>query len=136
MRAAAVAAAAVAGLTVLALSRPAAAQPNCPQPDNQLQLNECYDKYYRALDAELNDVYRKLAARLAHDAETGALLKKAELAWIAYRDDECKFEINQSKGGSIYPMEWSNCLADKTAVHIKVLKRQLDCPEGDPTCVQ
>lgn len=117
-------------------ARAATPHAHCSRDDTQLQLDERYDKFYRSVDAELNDTYRKLAAKLAKDADTMSLLKKAERAWIAYRDAECKFEINQTKGGSIYPLEWSNCLADKTIAHIKVLARQLHCPEGDPTCVQ
>lgn len=49
---------------------------------------ECTDKAYNEWDNELNSVYKKLRAKLSGTEKS--VLKKAQVAWIAFRDLEFK----------------------------------------------
>lgn len=95
---------------------------DCSKAQAQADLNDCANRDFEAEDKKLNAVYRKLMAGL--DAETQALLKTAEKNWLAFRDSECEFETAGSEGGSIRPMEESNCLTEKTKARIKELQSQ------------
>ncbi|MBV9153990.1 MAG: DUF1311 domain-containing protein [Alphaproteobacteria bacterium] len=107
---------------------------NLPGTSTTHDLDLCYDRVYQRADAELNTVYRQLTDRLADPSER-ELLQQAEEAWVQYRDKECAFETAGTREGTIHPIEVSICLTAKTQAHIEELKQQLDCPEGDPTCM-
>ena len=95
----------------------------CPNAQTQLEMNQCAGKAYKAADAELNQVYRKLVAML--DDEEKAQLKVAQTAWLKYRDANCEFVADQYKGGSIRPMIHAFCLADVTTNRTTELKGQI-----------
>lgn len=106
---------------------------DCSQLQVQMELNQCAGANADAADAALNATYKKLLKRA--DAKSAAALKETERAWIQYRDRECAREVgSQADGGSIWPMEMSNCLEDKTAARLKELKHSLDCPDGPSAC--
>ena len=107
---------------------------NLPGTSTTHDIDLCYDRVYRRADAELNTVYRQLRDRLADPSER-ELLQQAEQAWVQYRDKECAFETAGTREGTIHPIEVSVCLTAKTQAHTEELKQQLDCPEGDPTCM-
>jgi uncharacterized protein YecT (DUF1311 family) len=79
-------------LLVLALQAGATAQ-------TQLELNEDAAHKAKAADAQLNKAYQQVIKGL--DARTKALLVKAELKWIAFRDAACASEEDQYRGGSM-----------------------------------
>ncbi len=89
----------------------------------QMDLNACAYQSYQAADKDLNLVYGKLAAQ--NDAAGKALLKKAENAWIAYRDSECAFEADAFRGGSMAPMIEGGCLAVVTKARTATLSQSL-----------
>ncbi|HEX3808136.1 MAG TPA: lysozyme inhibitor LprI family protein [Rhizomicrobium sp.] len=106
---------------------------NCKSEElNQGQLDYCAGKTYEAADAKLNALYRELTAK--YDAPNAAMLKKAEVAWIAFRDAECNYETNGTAGGTINPMEQTICGTNKTNARIAELTAQLKCEEGDMLC--
>ena len=108
-------------MPLVLLAVPAAAGGvNCSKAVTQMDMNFCADKDYQAADKKLNEAYRKAAAQ--EDAHGRDLLKQSERAWIAYRDAECAYQANASQGGSIQPMEYSNCLTEKTKARIKELQ--------------
>ena len=118
-----------------AVNWPAAAQTaNCAAAQTQAELNACAAQDYQKSDAALSQVYVQLKAKLA-DPKQQELLVAAERAWVAYRDAECGFETSGSTGGSIHPMVQAMCLNEKTLVHSAELSRQLNCKEGDTSCV-
>jgi len=116
---------------VLALSSPSAAQESaaaaaCDQLATIAQSG-CLEKLANAADAKLNDVYRRAVRTIEssdpeHAAEWKAELKKAEQAWIAFRDTEC---------GALTAYEWGHgtgmgaatehCILDKTEVRAREL---------------
>jgi uncharacterized protein YecT (DUF1311 family) len=93
---------------------------DCNNAQAQVELNYCANRDFEAEDKKLNAVYRKLMAGL--DPQSQALLKAAEKNWLVFRDSECEFETAGSEGGSIRPMEESNCLTEKTKARIKELQ--------------
>ena len=50
------------------------------------------------------------------------MLKKAQRAWIGYRDGQCQLSGYSARGGSMEPMLVSQCLADLTKKRTQELK--------------
>ncbi len=95
---------------------------DCSRFTVQADLSKCATANLAAADAALNAVYRRLMAQQDNKASKDRLTD-VERAWLAYRDRECAFEVGpQHDGGSIWPMEMSNCLEQKTADRIRELK--------------
>lgn len=94
---------------------------DCRKAKVQVELNYCADRGFQAADKKLNALYRKLLD--AADAKDKELLKTAERNWIAWRDSECAYETAGSEGGSIQPMEYSECLTQKTEARTKELQQ-------------
>lgn len=107
----------------------------------QMDLNICADQDYRAADAELNKTYRlAVAAMQATDKELGDIdaayagaleaLKKAQRAWIGYRDGQCELAGFEAGGGSMEPMLVSGCLAELTRKRTAELKELMESAEN------
>jgi len=84
-------------------------------------------------DAALNANYKALSSQL--DGANQQRLRDAQRAWIAFRDKECSFRAQGSDGGTASALASSGCIAELSRQRADALKRQLDCPEGDVTCV-
>jgi uncharacterized protein YecT (DUF1311 family) len=93
---------------------------DCKNAVTQMDMNICADKDFQKADAILNKDYKDATKDL--DARTLDLLRKAQRAWIAFRDTECTYETAGSEGGSIQPMEYSLCLTRLTQMRSKELK--------------
>ncbi|HEY1797798.1 MAG TPA: lysozyme inhibitor LprI family protein [Stellaceae bacterium] len=115
---------------------PAAAQTlDCSKAQTQIDLDRCADQGFRKADAALNQVYARLKAGTT-EPDSLKRLVDAEKAWLAYRDRECELETEDSIGGSIHLMEIAACYREKTVARTTELKKQIYCPEGDPTCAR
>lgn len=100
-------------------------QVDCASADlNQQQLNACAGQELAHQDALLNEAYPKVMASL--DADGKALLKKAERAWIVWRDAECDWDADQYRGGSIAPLEYFSCKATLTKARVATLLERLE----------
>jgi uncharacterized protein YecT (DUF1311 family) len=130
----------VAVALVLLAALPAALLPaqaqiqGCASAQTQADMNACAAREYQKHDAAMNQLYQQLLAKLK-DPQQRSLLQDAERAWIDYRDKQCAFQTSGTTGGSIHPMIQSDCLDEKTNIHAAELSRQLNCQEGDPSCV-
>ncbi|WGD31500.1 lysozyme inhibitor LprI family protein [Ancylobacter sp. WKF20] len=120
-------------LAVAGLWAPPALAEDCTDA-TQMGLDECAGAAYKKADAELNQIYGRIVARLAKDASTKAKLVTAQKAWITFRDTECAFRASAVEGGSMYPMAMALCLADATKQRVAELRPLLSCQEGDTTC--
>ena len=78
----------------------------------QGQMNQTASKAARTADAAMNARYKKLMAVL-HPSEKTAL-KKAQRAWLRYRDAEAEFLSLRSQGGTVYPMVYTQNVAGLT----------------------
>ncbi|MCY1237257.1 Lysozyme inhibitor LprI [compost metagenome] len=133
----------IAGILLLAAS-PALAQEddiNCADAMTQADMNICSHRDYEAADTELNTVYKQtVVAMRAKDKELGDIsadyvgaeeaLKKAQRAWIGYRDGQCELAGFEARGGSMEPMLVSGCLAQLTTTRTEELKALLE-PTGN-----
>ncbi len=132
---------AVAFTSILATAGLSAAQEDpevdCGNAMTQFEMNYCANVDYEAADKLLNTTYRSVLAHMAKVdtdlAETmpdlaGAVdaLKKAQRAWIGYRDGQCELSGFSARGGSMEPMLVSGCLADLTTKRTAELKDMLE----------
>ena len=117
-----------------AQSTPAYRVTDCSRLTTQMDLNQCAGANDKSADAALNVLYRQLMAEDA-DAAVKQRLIDAERAWIAYRDKECAYQVGpQQGGGSIWPMEMSNCLEQLTSARISELSKLRGCTAGVSAC--
>ena len=100
----------------------------CPDAMTQHAMNQCAAQEFRKADAGLNKIYRQLMND-AGPAEK-VKLRAAQLAWIKFRDAHCDYEALGNKGGSIYPMVYSFCLAEVTRERTKQFEEILKGAEG------
>ncbi|MDO8973469.1 lysozyme inhibitor LprI family protein [Reyranella sp.] len=101
---------------------------------SQMDLNQQAGTALKDADRQLNAAYTKLRTRLG--PESRARLQAAEEAWIRFRDLECAFIGAPTTGGSIHGMIVAQCQARLTLVRVKDLETQLNCQEGDLSCVR
>ncbi|MBZ9659138.1 lysozyme inhibitor LprI family protein [Mesorhizobium sp. ESP-6-4] len=117
----------------LLATAPAAFAEDCDRnDDSQSMLNICADADYQAADAKLNAAYKNIVG--SNDQASNKLLQTAQRAWIAFRDAECAYATAESEGGSIHPMEVSECLTTLTNDRIKQLTSDASCKLSDPSC--
>lgn len=96
----------------------------CPGAATQADLNDCAGRAWRTADAELNRVYGVLMDRVEGAAERR--IRKAQRAWLAFRDAHCEVEASAYAGGSIQPMIHAFCLAETTRHRTAQLRDHLD----------
>lgn len=134
----------LAGVLVLsAVSAVGQEQPtvDCKNAVTQMDMNICAGQDYDRADVDLNKIYKQaVAAMKAMDKELGEIdaayvgaeeaLKKAQRAWIGYRDGQCELAGFEARGGSMEPMLVSGCLAELTRKRTAELKQLLE-PSGN-----
>ncbi|AZO27475.1 lysozyme inhibitor LprI family protein [Mesorhizobium sp. M1B.F.Ca.ET.045.04.1.1] len=121
-----------ASLVLLATAAAAWAQECDRSDDSQSMMTICANTDYEAADAKLNAAYKNLVGD--NDEKANKLLQTAQRAWIAFRDAECAYSAADSAGGSIHPMEVSQCLTELTNERTKQLTSGPNCQDGDPSC--
>lgn len=106
---------------------------DCANAVTQADMNSCSYQDFEKADKELNAVYKQaLASQQNVDKEAadmgpdyvGAVkaLKKAQRAWIDYRDGHCDGVGYEAVGGSMQPMLVSGCMATMTQARTKELR--------------
>ena len=87
----------------------------CYQRDeSQLAMNICAGDAYERADKALNAQWQKVLDRYGDDAEAKKLLLDGQRAWLKYRDAQCELAAFDNRGGSIWPLISSGCLAQLT----------------------
>jgi uncharacterized protein YecT (DUF1311 family) len=81
---------------------------------------------------KINQTYNTVRAKLSPKQQQD--FKAVQLAWIKFKDLDCKFQASGVAGGSAYPMIVSECLTAKTIQRNKELDYLLNCQEGDLSC--
>ena len=87
---------------------------------NQAEMYKAAAKSYAGADTDLNQAYIRLSKAL--EPEPRAKLKKAELAWLKFRDAEGEFRASEFKGGAMQPMARLGYLEDLTRRRSQELK--------------
>jgi uncharacterized protein YecT (DUF1311 family) len=91
-----------------------------------LDMNECLAGEHAKVDARLNEVYKRLVGSLAQPES----LRKAQTAWLRFRDLDCAYSSSGlTDGASLKPFSDNACLSDHAEKRIRELERYLswDC---------
>ena len=110
---------------------------DCANAMSQADMNQCSYMDFEKADKALNAVYKEALASAAEAdkqaAEMGPdyvgavkALKKAQRAWIDYRDGHCDGMGYEAVGGSMQPMLISGCQARLTEHRTKELRELID----------
>jgi uncharacterized protein YecT (DUF1311 family) len=110
---------------------------DCANAMSQADMNQCSYMEFEKADKELNTVYKdalKTAAEAdvqaadMNEAYVGAVksLKKAQRAWIDYRDGHCDGMGYEAVGGSMQGMLISGCQARLTEARTKELRELIE----------
>jgi uncharacterized protein YecT (DUF1311 family) len=108
-------------MCALAATGTRAAVANCEDALTSAEMLNCAAREYEAAKAELDDVYRRLAARLP--APRRAQLEAAQKAWIAYRDTQAAFAAGVAEDGTLYPILQVSEQAALTDARIQELRK-------------
>ena len=81
---------------------------------SQMGMNMCAGEAYERADKALNAQWQKVMAHYGDDAEAKKLLLDGQRAWLTYRDSTCEIAAFDNRGGSIWPLINSMCLARLT----------------------
>ncbi len=84
----------------------------CRTQATTVEMIECADWQLRRADRQLNEAYAVATAAL--DEEGKRLLRKAQRAWIAFRDAECLRARDEARGGTMAAVLEIACLTDLT----------------------
>ena len=98
-------------MTVIALLPLAQADTNnsvCAGATTQREINECAARAFEGADKDLNQLYRETSSKLS--GKTKEKLRKAQRAWLRYRDSTCEAEVALLEGGSMAPAARGFCL--------------------------
>ncbi len=82
---------------------------------------QCLKGVDETVEKELDDTYHKALSRW-HESDITEELKKAQAAWIAYRDANCKGELATYRKGSMGPNMWAYCEIRLARQRIQELK--------------
>lgn len=106
----------------------------------QGDMNNQASREYSKADKELNKVYNRVLEKYKDDKVFIAKFKKAELAWIKFKDAELEaiypepYKDNMVNYGSVYPMCVNDIAAEMTKERIKQLKLWLTGIEEGDVC--
>ena len=93
----------------------------CENSGTTAATTNCIAHEYEKADAELNRIY-KLAFK-GLDPKEADNIKKAQRAWVIYRDAQCDAEYAKWDGGSGGPAAHLGCLARLTRLRTRELHK-------------
>ena len=93
---------------------------NCSKATNTVEMKYCSQQSYAAADKQLNQVYQQVRPTLK--GEQKQLLTSGQQAWIKFRDNNCDFEVYDSRGGTGYEIFRNGCLERLTKERTKLLQ--------------
>jgi uncharacterized protein YecT (DUF1311 family) len=115
---------------------------DCNNATTQTDMNICSHQDFETADKSLNAIYKKaLAFAASQDLDlanqpdlqgAAKALKKAQRAWVDYRDGQCESYGFGARGGSMEPMLVAGCQAELTRKRTHELKELLAYPEDVP----
>jgi uncharacterized protein YecT (DUF1311 family) len=88
----------------------------------QQQMNRCLGSEYHKVDARLNAAYKRLLALL----EDPSKLRKAQAAWLRFRDRTCEYANSGIGEGTLYPFAQAACYIDLTEKRIRDFQQYLE----------
>ena len=101
----------------------------------QREMNEASCAKFDGADRALNAVYKQLLVNGTKDQEFLANLRRAQKAWLAFRDAQIRVlygaRDNTVRYGTVWPMCACDAKTSLTADRTKQLQAMLDWVEGD-----
>ncbi len=123
-------------ITIFMYSAGASQDWNCADPGNlpQQGMNHCAFLDFEKADQRLNATWKNVFPKIrAHDRGVDkqwqgwpAATRKAQRAWITYRDAHCTSQRFKYRGGTIEPLIYQTCRTKLTNERIKQLQRLLE----------
>jgi len=111
---------------------------DCSKATNQHEMNACASKDFDTADKDLNQTYQAILAKYKDNDTFLANLRKAQKAWIAFRDAELDARFPLAAGqspnveyGSMYSMCYFGAKAELTRQRTAQLKDML---KNGPGC--
>jgi uncharacterized protein YecT (DUF1311 family) len=95
---------------------------------SQQEMNAQARKDFEKADAELNEVYRSVIAGLPDEIAVD-LLRKAQRAWVAFRDADALSHSDEMRDGSAAPLLLYGQKTRLTKDRVKYLRERLDMKE-------
>lgn len=106
-------------------------------PQTQPEMNVAACEKFQKADDELNQTYNQILATYKDDEEFIENLKKAQRAWIVFKNYHVASifpKIKQGAYGSVKPMCRCDILTELTTERTKVLRRWLTGVEEGDVC--
>jgi uncharacterized protein YecT (DUF1311 family) len=116
----------------------------CATAETQLEMNQCTAAAFHDSDKRLNELYERIVKSLQKDIDDAQKqndkdqinynttllenLRKAQRAWLAYRDLHCAAAKQKYEGGSIAPAIEMACLQQVTDHRIEELQDTYEEP--------
>ena len=101
-----------------------ASPPNreCENAQTTAAMRECENSRFERADQKMNAAYQDVMSRL--DEPGRAKLRRAQQAWIKFRDAEAAFRADAARGGTLAPLIRMSVLADLTESRWEQLSKQ------------
>jgi uncharacterized protein YecT (DUF1311 family) len=96
---------------------------NCQNATTTVEMKECASADLQKADKALNTTYKKLMAKLDEIAKEK--LKKAQKAWIVYRDANAEFSADEMRGGTGEGLLYMSTVTQMTEQREKELAQYL-----------
>jgi uncharacterized protein YecT (DUF1311 family) len=97
---------------------------DCSKAVTQAEINICSQNQYAEADKELNDLYKKVSAKL--DAQQRLILIQSQRKWMSFRDEYAKVYELIYKGGSMASSAVLNCKTELTRARMAELQTLFD----------
>lgn len=94
----------------------------CENAQTTAAMRECENSRFERADQKMNAAYRDLMSSL--DEPGRAKLRRAQQAWIKFRDAEAAFRADAARGGTLAPLIRMSVLADMTESRWEQLLKQ------------
>lgn len=121
-----------------------AAQPeelNCSDPQYQAEMNQCAARDFIEADVELNAAWGEFL-RYAREMDvepppgddrpgSEARMRRAQRAWVTFRDEHCAVAGYEARGGSMESMVYEGCRAELTRARTAQLLELVDGGGGN-----
>lgn len=96
---------------------------DCSKASATPEIKFCSQQSYQAADKKLNQVYQQVTSSIK--GEPKQLLITAQQEWVKFRDNNCNFEVYNSRGGTGYEIFRNGCLERLTKQRTKDLQDYL-----------
>jgi len=103
---------------------------DCRAPGSPPEEQYCADQRAQSAEWELEQVQASVIARLGFDPERIESFRKAQQAWLLFRNAECTFRTFGFEGSSL-GTQISDCRAELTVERTLTLRQQLGSPTVD-----